>query len=233
MVLDIQGLRVRYGRREAVCKVSLSVDAGEVVALYGYNGAGKSTLLRAVAGLARRAGGEVLLDGRDTRKAEARRGLRYVPESPVLFSHLSGEAHVRVFADAWRLDPDPAFEAAEALGLGPRMAQRPATWSQGQRQKLMLALACLGDPTCVLLDDPVSALDPRSGREAMALMRGLAREHGTAVLLTGQRPRDSAAAVDRFVCLHEGRAVSEGVAAGRGEEAVARAVEAALEASWE
>jgi len=230
--LAAEGLVVRFGGREALAGVSLALGAGEVVGLFGGNGAGKSTLLRTAAGLVRAEAGRVLLDGRDTRKAEARAGLRFVPEAPAVFPHLCGRAHIELFASAWGADEQPALDAAEALGLAPRLSSRAGSWSQGMRQRLMLAVACVGEPRAVLLDDPFSALDPSATRQALDVVRALAAERGAAVLLAGQRVREAAGIIDRFLVLHEGRVAAEGTADGQDASEVAARIEAALEDAW-
>jgi len=236
--LAVEGLQVRYGGRAALAGVCLAVAPGGILGLFGGNGAGKSTLLRAAAGLVRASAGRVLLDGRDVRRARARAGLRMVPETPAVFSHLSGRAHIALVAAAFGADERPALAAAEALGLAPRLAERAGGWSQGMRQRLALALACCGAPRCVLLDDPFSALDPGAARQALGVVRGLARERGAAVLLAGQRVREAAGIIDGWAVLHEGRAAGAArdvVRNGAGEPdaaATAAAIEAALEAAW-
>lgn len=230
--LVVEDLIVRYRGRAALDGVSLSVGAGEVVGLFGGNGAGKSTLLRTAAGLVRAAAGRVLLDGRDTRLASGRAGLRHVPEAPAVCAHLSGQGHIELYARAWDGDAGPGLEAAEALGLSPRLEERAGGWSQGMRQALMLAVACVGAPGCVLLDDPFSALDPAAVRRALQVVRGLARERGVAVLLAGQRVREAACVLDRWIVLHEGRVASRGETASAGAAETAARIEAALEAAW-
>lgn len=223
---------VRFGGREALSGVSLHAGPGEVVGLFGGNGAGKSTLLRTAAGLVRAEAGRVLLDGRETCEAEARAGLRLVPEAPAVFPHLCGRAHIELFASAWGADAGPAFAAAAALGLSPRLLGRAGGWSQGMRQRLMLAVACCGGPRAVLLDDPFSALDPAATRQALLVVRSLARERGAAVLLAGQRVREAAVVIDRFIVLHEGRVAAEGSADADDAPSLAARIEAALEAAW-
>lgn len=196
---------MRLGSREVLGDVSLSVAPGEILGLYGGNGAGKSTLLRTVAGLVRRERGEILAAGRDPDgAAEARAHLAYLPETPAVAPHLSGKAHIDLLARLFARDPGPALAAAESLGLAPRLPERVGGWSQGMRQKLMLCLACLGKPRYVLLDDPLNALDPPSLSAALGLIRELA-DAGAAVLLAGQRPRETIGLIDSFAVLHEGR----------------------------
>lgn len=201
---------MRLGSREVLGDVSLAVAPGEIFGLYGGNGAGKSTLLRTVAGLVRRERGQILLAGRDPGDStEARANLAYLPETPAVTPHLSGKAHIDLVARLFARDPAPALRAAEALGLAPRLSGRVGGWSLGMRQKLMLCLACLGKPRHVLLDDPLNALDPPSLSAALGLIRELA-DAGAAVLLAGQRPRETTGLIDSFAVLREGRTHASG-----------------------
>ncbi len=216
---------MRLGSREVLRDVSLAAAPGEILGLYGGNGAGKSTLLRTVAGLVRRERGEVLVAGRD-------------PDGAAETPHLSGKAHIDLVARLFARDPAPAFEAAKSLGLAPRLSGHVGGWSQGMRQKLMLCLACLGTPGCVLLDDPLNALDPPSLSAALGLIRKLA-DAGAAVLLAGQRPRETIGLIDSFAVLHEGRLNGsgrlerggDGTARIDGHDAVER-IETFVEAAW-
>jgi len=239
MGLVITGLHVRLGSREVLRDVSLAAAPGEILGLYGGNGAGKSTLLRTVAGLVRRERGEVLVAGRDPDgAAEARAHLAYLPETPAVTPHLSGKAHIDLVARLFARDPAPALEAAKSLGLAPRLSGHVGGWSQGMRQKLMLCLACLGTPGCVLLDDPLNALDPPSLSAALGLIRKLA-DAGAGVLLAGQRPRETIGLIDSFAVLHEGRLNGsgrlerggDGTARIDGHDAVER-IETLVEAAW-
>lgn len=230
---------MRLGSREVLRDVSLAAAPGEILGLYGGNGAGKSTLLRAVAGLVRRERGQILLAGRDpSQETTARATLAYLPETPAVAPHLSGQAHIDLVARLFARDPAPALEAAEFLGLAPRLPGRVGGWSQGMRQKLMLCLACLGTPGCVLLDDPLNALDPPSLSAALGLIRKLA-DAGAAVLLAGQRPRETIGLIDSFAVLHEGRLNGSGRLESGGDgmariddRDAAERIEALVEAAW-
>jgi putative ABC transport system ATP-binding protein len=179
--------------------LSLSVEAGEVIALTGESGSGKSTLL-AVAGLLRRPdAGTVAVAGTDTtglsRKELTRlRGsaIGFVFQTANLFPSLTALEQVELVAHmAGRLDR-PARERARALletvGLGARLGHRPAQLSGGERQRVGIARALMNEPAVLLADEPTAALDDRRGREITALLVEQAEQQGVATLIVTHNP---------------------------------------------
>jgi molybdate transport system ATP-binding protein len=212
---------VRLRRGSLDLSVTLTVPAGRVVAVLGPNGAGKSTLLRALAGLEPLAAGRVSLDGRMLE--EPRAGLRVPAEDrrvgvvfqdPLLFPHLTALDNVAFGLRARGLGAGDArrragrwLARAHLAGSG---ASRPAALSGGQAQRVALARALACEPACLLLDEPLSALDV-DARLAVRreLCAHLADFAGPCVLVTHE-PVEAAALADRLVILEHGRVVQEG-----------------------
>ena len=151
--LVVSGVGKNYGRRRVLDEVSLSVEAGEVLALTGENGAGKSTLMRICAGLLRADAGTVHVGGR----------IGYCPQSPSLFELLTADEHLIMFGRGVGLSREDALTRGHALltefdfPVGRRVVT--AHMSGGTRQKLNLALALLSDPAVLLLDEPYQGFD--------------------------------------------------------------------------
>ena len=151
--LVVSGVVKNYGRRRVLDDVSLSVEAGEVLALTGENGAGKSTLMRICAGLLRADAGTVHVGGR----------IGYCPQSPSLFELLTADEHLIMFGRGVGLSREDALTRGHALltefdfPVGRRVVT--AHMSGGTRQKLNLALALLSDPAVLLLDEPYQGFD--------------------------------------------------------------------------
>jgi ABC-2 type transport system ATP-binding protein len=153
VLLTAVAIEKRFRARKVLDAVSLSVASGEVVALVGENGAGKSTLLRICAGLLRPDGGEVSVAGR----------VGYCPQDPGLLELLTVDEHLRLFGTPVALSSAEAVsrgrELLSELGFGEEEDATARELSGGSRQKLNLALALLGDPAVLLLDEPYQGFD--------------------------------------------------------------------------
>ncbi len=198
----------------AVDGVSLSVAAGELVALYGPSGSGKTTLLQLIAGLLRPDRGAVIVDGRDittlTDAERARYRLRELGFVDQSFDLLPG-ANVAENAamKLWLIErPREAERRVESLlvrlGLGDRLRNHPDQLSMGERQRVMIARALSTAPKLVLADEPTGNLDTHRSREVLALLREICQEYGAAVVLATHDPLAGAFA-DRVCALHDGR----------------------------
>jgi molybdate transport system ATP-binding protein len=186
-------------------QVTLAAEAGEVVAVVGANGAGKTTLLRCLAGLV--PGAALTLDGVDhSRSAPERRPIGVVFQDRLLFPHLSVLDNVGygVSGDR-RTRRRVAMTWLERFGLADRATTRPTALSGGQAQRVALARALAPDPSLLLLDEPLTALDPQT-RTAIRreLHRHLEEFRGTAIVVSHD-PLDAAALADRTIVLDDGR----------------------------
>ncbi|MGG5817416.1 ABC transporter ATP-binding protein [Falsiroseomonas sp. HW251] len=209
-----------YGGRTIVDGVTLSVEAGEVVALLGHNGAGKSTLLRAFFGLLPGRSGHVEVEGRSLDGLPPRgvllAGLAYVPQERSVFPRLTVLENLRMggyaLTDAGLL----AQRIEQALDLFPRLRERAGqlagTLSGGEQRMLEVARTLLLDPRAVMLDEPSIGLAPRLAEQVFATIRDLAAQ-GRAVLLVEQSVKRALAIADRAVVMEMGRIVLEDSAA--------------------
>ncbi|MEZ5100924.1 MAG: ABC transporter ATP-binding protein [Thermoleophilia bacterium] len=203
----------RYGARVALHPVDLALHPGEALGLVGPNGAGKSTLLAILAGALAPSTGTVELAG-----PGARRG--WVPQRPGLYARLSPRENLEFFADLARV-PDGAAEAGRLLALV-EVPDEPAPagrLSVGNQQRLSLAVALLGDPAVILLDEPTAALDPRQQRRLWALVDDL-RGRGHAIVFVTQSLDEVARVAARVGVLVDGALAYLGPVAG--SEAAAR-----------
>jgi len=166
MALDVQSVHARYGKREVLAGVSLTVPIGEWFCLLGPNGVGKSTLLHCVVGRMRPARGEICVGGDSIRTAPmaAKRKLGYACAPEQLPSLLTVTQCLEVYAHAkslQQIDPE-VLELAEQLGLSRYFGEFVDTCSLGTRQKLCILLALLGEPALIVLDEAFNGLDPGS-----------------------------------------------------------------------
>jgi nitrous oxidase accessory protein len=203
--LTVAELRRRFGRAVAVDGLSLEVAAGEALALWGPNGAGKSTAIKCLLGLLP-CRGQVVIAGQDALRSgrEARRAVGYVPQEVALHDDLTVLETARLYASLKRVEPTEIEQRLEALGLADQAGKRIAALSGGMKQRLALALALLGNPRLLVLDEPTSNLDAR-GRDQVLQLLASARERGTAILFASHRLEEVEILADRVVVLDHGK----------------------------
>ncbi|MEA2385245.1 MAG: type transport system ATP-binding protein [Solirubrobacteraceae bacterium] len=215
--LETTSLRRTYGRLVALAGLTLTVEAGECVALIGANGSGKSTAVRAIAGLLEPTGGAVRICGHDPHAepgAEAARAaLALVPDTPLLYDDLTVRQHLELVTLSHGVAGEGTDERIGALlarlGLGAREDFLPGELSRGMRQKTQLACALIRPAAVLVLDEPVVGLDPPSQALLSELLRD-AKRAGGAVLLTTHQMAFADGLADRAVMLEEGEVVDAG-----------------------
>ncbi len=204
---------VRGRAARALAGVTLQVPAGEVVGLVGPNGSGKSTLLKIIVGLLAPTTGICRVLGVPSTRVEARRGVGYVPETPEFCPRLTGYEVVGYHARLGGVEAAavrPLAEAAIArVGLTDAMHRRTGTYSQGMRQRLGLAQALVPDPRLLVLDEPVSGLDP-IGAEEFGVLVDQFRVEGRTVVFSSHLLHQVEQIADRVILLHRGRVVLDG-----------------------
>ncbi|WIT11085.1 ABC transporter ATP-binding protein [Paucibacter sediminis] len=207
-LLEAEGLAKSYGETRVFADISLTLQAGELVALLGESGSGKSTLLNCLAGLDKPDAGRVLLQGQDlTLMGEAelallrRERLGFVFQAFHVLPHLSVADNVGLPLLLQRR-PDAARvqQMLDAVGLGDLGARMPRQLSGGQLQRVAIARALVHRPALVLADEPTGNLDPRHAEQVLQLLLAQVREQGSACLLVTHSER-AAAHADRCIQL--------------------------------
>jgi ABC-2 type transport system ATP-binding protein len=212
-VIEVESLSKLYAEFRAVQSLSFSVAAGEVVGLVGPNGAGKTTTLRSIAGIVRPSGGRVRVAGHDLAgdPVAAKAALAFIPDEPHLFEDLTVEEHLRFIGRLYRV-ADAAVRIPpllEELELTEKRRVLPGELSRGMRQKLAIACGLLHDPRALLLDEPLTGLDPVGIRRMKATIVRRAQA-GAAVLLSSHLLHLVEEVCDRVLVLNRGRAVAFG-----------------------
>ncbi|MEU2495529.1 ABC transporter ATP-binding protein [Streptomyces sp. NPDC007883] len=210
-VIEAAGLRRSYrGGFEAVSGITFSVGRGELFALLGTNGAGKTSTVELLEGLAAPSDGAVRVLGHDPyrERAAVRPRIGVMLQEGGFPSDLTAAETVRMWAGCTS-GARPVAEALELVGLGRRSGVRVEQLSGGERRRLDLALALLGRPEVLFLDEPTTGLDAEGRRDTWELVREL-REAGTTVLLTTHYLEEAESLADRLAIMHAGRIVATG-----------------------
>jgi ABC-2 type transport system ATP-binding protein len=208
--IEVRDLRKAYGAVEAVRGVSFEVERGEVFGLLGPNGAGKTTTVEILEGYRRRSAGEVRVLGHDPaeRDRELQQRVGIVLQSSGIYPRVTVREALEHFSKAYerRLSAD---ETIDLVGLAEKAHARAKDLSGGQRRRLDLALALVGDPELIFLDEPTTGFDPAARRTAWGVVRKL-KELGKTILLTTHYLDEAQSLADRVAIVKEGRIVAEG-----------------------
>ena len=211
--ISVRGLRKSYGALEAVRGIDFEVARGEVFGLLGPNGAGKTTTVEILEGYRKRDAGEVEVFETDpaTAGGEWRERIGVVLQSSAMYETLTVVESLRLFAGYYER-PRPVDEVVELVGLEEKRDDRVRRLSGGQRRRLDLGLALVGDPELIFLDEPTTGFDPRARRQAWDTIRGL-RGLGKTILLTTHYLDEAEQLADRVAVLAQGRIVASGTPA--------------------
>ena len=210
LAIEVSELRKSYGPVEAVRGLSFGVERGEVFGLLGPNGAGKTTTVEILEGYRPRSAGQVRVLGQDPEERDRRLHERIgiVLQSCGFYPRVTVREAVAHFAKAYPAPRDPG-ETIALVGLEQKADARTKDLSGGQRRRLDLALALVGDPELVFLDEPTTGFDPAARRTAWGVVRRL-KELGKTVLLTTHYLDEAQELADRVAIVKDGRIVAEG-----------------------
>ncbi|MBM42255.1 MAG: ABC transporter ATP-binding protein [Acidobacteria bacterium] len=212
-MIEITNLVKAYDGIKGVDGLSLRVEPGQILGLVGPNGAGKTTTLRCLAGIIPATSGRITIAGFDLRHrpTEARQCLAFVPDEPYLFDHLTVRDHLTLFARLYRVDDGQAH--ADTLlrdaALTGRELAFPTELSRGMKQKLVVACALLHRPRVLVLDEPLTGLDPAAMRQMKRTVRQTA-DNGAAIIISSHMLHLVEEVCDRVLIVNQGRTVLEG-----------------------
>jgi ABC-2 type transport system ATP-binding protein len=208
--IEVHALRKRYGDYEAVRGIDITVQRGEVFGLLGPNGAGKTTTVEILEGYRTRSGGEVSVLGHDpaNRSIELRRRIGIVLQSGGIYSHVTPREALKHWASFYP-HPREVEEVLTLAGLQEKADERSRKLSGGQLRRLDFALALVGDPELIFLDEPTTGFDPQARRAAWETVRSL-RALGKTILLTTHYLEEAQALADRVAIVKDGRVLAIG-----------------------
>ena len=223
LAIEVKDLKKSYGPHEAVSGISFDVKQGEVFGLLGPNGAGKTTTVEILEGYRSRSEGSVSVLGLDPgqRPQDLRERVGIVLQSSALYANLTVHEALSHFASLYPT-PRDVEETIALVGLEGKEDSRSKTLSGGQQRRLDLALALIGNPELVFLDEPTTGFDPQARRAAWDTIRAL-RSLGTTIVLTTHYLDEAQALADRVAIIKDGLVVAEGTPSEIGGESAHRA----------
>lgn len=213
-VIFTSDLRMRYGSKQVLDGIDLTVDAQEVVAVLGPNGAGKSTIIEILEGFRIRSGGDVSVLGTDPAVADEgwRSQLGVVLQNSNDHGKWRPQQLLSHMAEYYRpyVEPRPVDELIDLVGLQEQTNQKIQTLSGGQRRRLDVALGVIGRPPLLFLDEPTTGFDPRARREFHELVHRLSDMENTTIVLTTHDLAEAEKLANRIVILAGGRIIANG-----------------------
>jgi ABC-2 type transport system ATP-binding protein len=204
--VEVRDLRVKRGGKVVLPAVSLEIPVGSVTGLLGPSGCGKTTLLRAIVGVQRVESGEVRVLGDPAGTPVQRQRVAYVTQAPSVYADLTVRENLRYFAEILGAEASRIDAVAVTVGLTEHLDTRVASLSGGERSRASLAVALLGKPELLILDEPTVSLDPVLRRELWQTFHRLAGDGAT--LLVASHVMDEADRCDHLVFMREGEIIA-------------------------
>ena len=215
-ILEVKGLTKQYNTVLAVENISFNIRAGEIFALIGSNGAGKTTTIRMISTLIKPTAGDAVVNGFSVIKnpEKVRECITYLPDEAGAYKNMSGTAYLKFMAGLFTDDSAKINEyvsrATEICNLKERLNDKIGTYSRGMIRKLLLARAVMNKPKLAILDEPTSGLDVLNAMEIRRMIKNLAKEDGTAFLLSSHNMLEIEFVSDRVGIVSGGHLMTEG-----------------------
>jgi ABC-2 type transport system ATP-binding protein len=225
-VIAIEGLRVRRGKQQVLHGIDVTVTRGAVVGLLGPSGSGKTTLMRAIVGVQKIDDGAVTVLGQPAGHPSLRRRIGYDTQDASVYDDLTVRQNLAYFRSILGVPRSEIHRVARATDLTGQLNQLAASLSGGQRSRVSLAVALLGSPELLVLDEPTVGLDPVLRVELWNIFRRLAADGST--LLVSSHVMDEATRCDRLLMMRDGELLADTTPTGLLEETQARDTESAF-----
>lgn len=208
--VELRAISKRYGGFEAVKSVSFSLMEGELCALIGENGAGKSTLIRLITGLSEPSSGTISMFGQTGRREirSCRERLGYMPDLNASYPNLTARDNLVVRCIEWGLPTDRSIDGVlSTVGLGEAGGKKVKNFSMGMRRRLDLAIALLGDPELLILDEPTNGLDPMGIVEVRKILTHLNKDQGKTILVSSHNLEEMHKLATDYLFISHGRLI--------------------------
>ncbi|KRG17045.1 hypothetical protein ACA29_01025 [Lederbergia galactosidilytica] len=209
-LLQVSQLQKRYGDHEVVQNIDFHINQGECVALLGPNGAGKTTIIKMILDINKLTGGQILLNGK--RHHQMRKFIGYLPQHPTFYPWMTGKELLAFLGGLSNIEKKTLEqrinELLELVGLGQVGNQLIATYSGGMKQRLGIAQALIHQPKLLIMDEPVSALDPLGRRDILELLKVIKLK--STILFSTHILHDAAELCDKMLIINKGRLLVNG-----------------------
>ena len=207
-ILTANNIVKKYGNKEVLKNVSMTINKGDIYGFIGKNGAGKTTFMRVVLSLTYPNSGEVKLFG-DKNIREVGLKIGSLIENPGFYKNLTAQENLKRFSMLYGADPSKINEILDMVGLGNTGDKKAKDFSLGMRQRLGIAIALLGEPELLLLDEPINGLDPEGIKEIRDLIVKLNKEKNITILISSHLLDELAKVVTRYGIIDQGEMIEE------------------------
>ena len=208
VVLDVSNVTKTFGNRVAVNNVSFTIREGEIFGFLGPNGAGKTTTMKMICGLTSITKGQIRICNFDMPKdkEKARRNIGALIENPLMYPNMTGYDNLKYYASLYKnISHDDIIKFARVVGLEQRLKDKLKTYSLGMKQRLGIAQALLHSPKLLILDEPLSGLDPNGVKELRDFLKALAKEYNIAILISSHMLSDMEQICDTIGIINNGQ----------------------------
>jgi ABC-2 type transport system ATP-binding protein len=210
VAISLKGITKKIGKKKITDNMTFEVKAGEVFGLLGPNGAGKTTIMRMITALIKPTEGEIFIDGLalSQNHENALSKIGAIIESPDLYRHLSGKLNLKIMANMLNnVNEKRIDEVTKYVGLEDRIKDKVSKYSLGMRQRLGIAIALLGNPKVLVLDEPLNGLDPDGVKEVRETLIKLAHEQGVCIIVSSHILSEMELICDRFAIIDNGKLI--------------------------
>lgn len=207
-MLEVVNIEKSYGKKKILHDISFSIEKGQIKALVGPNGSGKTTLMNTMTNLLKRDGGQVLVDGKEFRDEKIFNHISFFKDEKILDENLYGMDYLNYIKNVYKRTKDDVDRVIKEIGIESFVKSKTGSYSLGMKKKLMLAMDFLPQRDIILLDEPLSGLDPTSVIKMMALIKKKAKD-GQGILISSHSLNDIDEITNNILFLKDGKILEE------------------------
>lgn len=207
-MLEVVNIEKSYGKKKILHDISFSIEKGQIKALVGPNGSGKTTLMNTMTNLLKRDGGQVLVDGKEFKDEKIFNHISFFKDENILDENLYGMDYLNYIKNVYKRTKDDVDRVIKEIGIESFVKSKTGSYSLGMKKKLMLAMDFLPQRDIILLDEPLSCLDPTSVIKMMALIKKKAKD-GQGILISSHSLNDIDEITNNILFLKDGKILEE------------------------
>lgn len=207
-MLEVVNIEKSYGKKKILQGISFSIEKGQIKALVGPNGSGKTTLMNTMTNLLKRDGGQVLVDGKEFKDEKIFNHISFFKDEKILDENLYGMDYLNYIKNVYKRTKDDVDRVIKEIGIESFVKSKTGSYSLGMKKKLMLAMDFLPQRDIILLDEPLSGLDPTSVIKMMALIKKKAKD-GQGILISSHSLNDIDEITNNILFLKDGKILEE------------------------